>query len=121
MSPPKVDRGTFLVIRTDGSEEVITKPPRLDDIRLAIGAVSLDFVTLTTDATGAADLLMAVDDDGWEFDVIEVAPGHIRHEPTRAKKPINRRATELYLAYWPGTDHQIAADVALLHDRDPSK
>jgi hypothetical protein len=137
---PQVERGTFLVIRCDGSEELIREKPTLDRIHAAIGTDTLEFVTLTvTRGIGGTipDLMMAVDDAGWETETVDRTTGkpvpydemiasmateegqRFELRPTRARKPVNPRATELYLALCrPGETHQIVGDVAILHDRD---
>jgi len=119
---PVVDPGTFLVIRADGTEKVTrAEKPVVRAIARAIGAETLDFVTLTWNAVGQPDLMMAVDDQGWEYEVIEHSPTHYEHRPTRARKPINPRATEFYLRICkPGTTHQIVGDVALCRDGEGS-
>ena len=113
-----VERKNILVIRTDGTETVVPMQRGvLDQISELIGADTLDFVRIGL--LERTDLVMAVDDSGWEYEVVQHNPGHIEHRPTKARKPINQRATELYHAICkPGTTHQIVGDVAICHDED---
>lgn len=133
--PPKVERGTMLVIRCDGSQEVISGAPSIVTIKKAIGADTLDFVNLTWETRYQPDLVMAVDDAGYEFEIIDrdagkvisreeemsrlARGGHFEHRPIHNRKPFNMAATALYHAICaPGTTHKIVGDVAILHDRD---
>lgn len=116
MTLPAIAPGTFLLIRCDGSQEARPDPTN-NRIREAIGAKRLQFVTLST-CQGRADIVMAVDDDGWEYETVDRGHGRFENVPTRPTRPVNQRATELYLAICkPGTQHQIVGDVALAHDR----
>ena len=114
---PTVEHGTYLVLRTDGTEEV-HQPPTLDEMRRSIGAETLDTVILTWHARLRPDLVMPVDDHG--YDTREVECGPITElVPVRALKPVNRHATELYWSICePGTTHEIVGDVAICHDGD---
>jgi hypothetical protein len=86
------ERGSFVVLRADGTEEMIREPPTRLRVRQAIGAERLDYVPLTW-CDGRPVIVMAVDDDGYDATAIE--RGMITELiPTRAKKPINHRATE---------------------------
>lgn len=101
-----------LIVRTDGTEEVhyveawneihaLTKAETFDTVNLRDGRV------------------MLVDDNGWEYEVVRQTDNHWKHVPTRARKPINEKATRLYQAVCsPGTTHQIAGDVAIVVDRE---
>jgi hypothetical protein len=119
MTLPIIDRRSFLVIRTDGSEETVTLEKGsllLPHVRAALGFDTLDFVYI---GNPNSDLIMAVDDNGWEFDVVEHGAHHHEHVPTKAKKPVNAKATAYYHAICvPGTTHQIVGDVAIFHDGD---
>jgi hypothetical protein len=96
-----LDKNTWKVIRTDGTEEVFPGRAFIRSIEKAIGANCLDSVTLTRHAS-RAQIVMMVDDTGM-----------IDH------KPVNPRATELYLAVCkPGTVYSIHGDVALVWDGD---
>jgi hypothetical protein len=112
---PKVEPGTCLVVRTDGSEQLLPSAD-LETVRAALGG-DLDFVTLTADSFGRPDLIMAVLDIAWEVETVNVNPGHVRLVPTRPLFPINERATVWYRAAGGDPSHQIAGDVALMHDR----
>ena len=116
MTLPTVEKNTILVIRADGAEEVVKGKPKVKEMRALIGAKGLDFVRIGK--LVPSDLTMAVDDFGWETEKIET-PGKIELRPIRPRKPINAKATALYLAICrPGTTHQIAGDVAIFHDED---
>lgn len=117
MTLPTVEKNTILVIRTDGREEVVKSKPKVTAMYALIGAESLDFVRIGKLIPN--DLTMAVDDLGWETETIDHGDGRIEVKPIRARKPINAKATALYLAICrPGTTHQIVGDVAIFHDED---
>ena len=116
MTLPTVEKNTILVIRTDGTEEIVKGKPKVLAIRSLIKAEGLDFVRIGKLVPN--DIVMAVDDFGWETERIETAE-KIELRPIRPRKPINAKATALYLAICrPGTTHQIAGDVAIFHDED---
>lgn len=103
------------IIRTDGSEEVhaVTKKTATRQIDELIGAKCTDTVNLRDGR------VMIVDDNGYESECIEHGNGHFELRPTRARKPVNAKATELYHAICvPGTMHQIVGDVAIANDED---
>ena len=105
-----VERGTYLILRADGREEVVHKKVTGNNLRRDIGAKMLDFVSL-----GRGDLEMAVDDNGWETRA-EERPYGMELIQVRPLKPINHKATEIYRAL--GSTGQIAGDVAIFHDHD---
>ena len=105
------------VIKTDGTETDLIGPTSLRDVAKIIGAETLDTVIMRH--MGNPMHVMLVDDAGWEFEAVEVSPGHIEHRTIRPRKPINAKATELYLKNMrPGTTHEIAGDVVILPDED---
>jgi hypothetical protein len=120
---PKVPYDAFVVLRTDGREETHPFPaqrgrPRLAAVEAAIGCDTLDFVVLTRRGR-EPDLVMAVNDLGYETKAVTHPSGAVELVPVRARFPVNQRATELYLAVClPGTTHQIVGDVAVMHDSD---
>jgi hypothetical protein len=115
---PEIPRGKWLVIRTDGTEVWYESKPTIYAIEKAIGATMLDFVTLRIRGDQAA-IVMAVDDHGYETEVSADHGNYVEIKPTRALKPVNEKATELYLARCkPGTTHQIVGDVAICNDED---
>jgi len=125
MTLPRVEPRSFLVIRTDGSEEVVALAQNakvLAALRTALGFDTFDFVRigkLLPLADRNSDLMMVVDDGGYEYEVVEHSPVHREHVATKAKKPANAKATAFYHAICvPGTTHQIVGDVAIFHDRD---
>lgn len=120
MKMPEIEPGTFLVIRTDGHEEIHRESTKMmTAIHRALGIDTADVIILTWQFGRVPDLVMIVDDVGYKFDVIERRPGHIVHRPTVARKPVNAKATELYLSVcMPGTTHKIVGDVAICHDSD---
>jgi hypothetical protein len=103
------------VIRTNGQREEVDVARRFAFRRIEelIGARTLDSVNLRDGR------VMFVDDHGWETETVEHAPGHFEMVPTKARKPVNATATQLYHAICrPGTTHQIAGDVAIVKDAD---
>lgn len=91
-------RGTYLIIRVDGSEETIEKHPFLKTICKQIGCDCIDTVLIDR----KSETVMIVDDTG-------MVDG----------KPVNAKATELYHAICkPGTPFSIHGDVAICNDRD---
>lgn len=111
-----------MVIRTNGSVDVIVPQAknsagRLAAIQEAIGADTLDFVSVGR--ANRTDLVMAVDDNGWDTRTVDHGNGRIELVPTTPRKPVNAQATALYWAVCkPGTTHQIVGDAAILHDGD---
>src|ERR1051325_6882617 len=93
------------VLRTDGTTEEHQITARGARARLAaclklIGAELSDTVDLRNGQ------IMIVDDNGYETRQ-EMANGHVKLIPTRAKKPVNVEATRLYHGVCkPGTTHQ---------------
>ena len=105
------------LIRTDNTETDFPDPLSMEQVRKLLDTDSLDFVSLHS--MGRPLHVMAVDDSGWETEVVELAPGHIELKPIRARKPVNVWATNLYLANCiPGTTHQIVGDVLIMPDSD---
>ena len=81
-----------------------------------IGATSTDTVCLRN--MGEPLHVMIVDDHGYEVTPIQHTWG-IELRPTRARKPLNEKATALYhLNCVPGTTHQIVGDVVVTPDED---
>lgn len=92
-----IQRGTFKIIRSDGSEDLVQGKPTIERIQQAINANTLDIVNLRHD-----DLIMLVDDSGYESNL-----------------PVNEAASALYLKRCkPGTSWQIRGDVVLVNDLD---
>jgi hypothetical protein len=105
-------RAQVQIICADGSERTSTVTS-YGEIGPLIGAATLDSVNLRNGQ------VMFVDDNGWETECVEHAPGHIELRPTKARKPINVKATAIYHGVCiPGTTHQIVGDVAIVNDRD---
>ena len=107
-------RGEFKVIRTDGTEETFAIKPTNALVKQAIGAETLDTVTLSRSSRGMAETIMLIDDIGTGF--VSTGFGFRRIGPT---KPINHKATVLY---WDvckaGTTNAIHGDVAICNDGD---
>jgi hypothetical protein len=121
MTLPTVEENTILIIRTDGTEEIVRPQPNKTRSLTAIirGLIDADLDFVRIGKLVPNDLTMAVDDNGWETEMVDHGDGRIELKPTRARKPINAKATELYLAVCvPGTTHQIVGDVAIFHDDD---
>jgi len=96
-----VKRGEYRVIRIDGTEILVEEKPNLRTITRAIGAESIDTVSLDK---RTRTQIMVVDDTG-------MIDG----------KPVNPKATELYHAICkPGTVYAIHGDVAICNDLDSS-
>lgn len=111
-----IPRGRFLVVRADGTTELVEQKPTLDLVRSAIGADTIDVVAVGR--ANRTDLVMIVDDDGWNSVPVE-RPYGIELVCTTPRRPLNGNATALYRAIChPGTTHQIAGDVAIAHDSD---
>lgn len=105
------------LIRTDGTTVELQRGVSWETIHQLLGATSVDTVNLRH--LGQPLHVMIVDDNGWEYEVIEHSPGHFEHRVTRARKPINAEATRLYHANCkPGVTHQIVGDVVILPDED---
>lgn len=106
------------VIRASGEIEDIPTTGRgsMRVIQSMIGAHTCDTVVLRH--LGQPWLVMVVDDNGYETKVVEEG-NQITLVPTRALRPVNEIATELYWANCqPGTTHQIVGDVAIVSDED---
>ncbi len=98
-----VKRGEYLIIRVDGTEELIREKPTLEALHRAIGCDCIDAVNL--DRKIPAEIVMIVDDTG----MID-------------RKPVNARATQLaqaaYAAAGRYSPYSIHGDVAIVNDRD---
>jgi hypothetical protein len=104
------------IIRTDGTEIDVPVPQTMAQIRAAIGADGLDTVALHH--LGHPLHVMLVDDNGYETRAVETGDT-ITLVPIRARRPLNQKATQLYLANCrPDTEHQIVGDVFICPDRD---
>lgn len=105
-----------MLIRCDGSTEVLEGPVSLSEIHRLIGTSTLDFVGLYH--MGDPLHVMAVDDNGYETRA-EAIEGGVFLRPVRALKPVNLQATALYHRNCaPGTTHQIVGDVVIVPDED---
>lgn len=96
-------KGTFKVVRVDGSVENYNQKPTLDLIYEKLGVDCIDTVTITRDRWGKASEIMLVDDNG----MID-------------NKPVNDKATAIMQAlhkdgFYP---YSIHGDVAICHDAD---
>lgn len=110
-------RGTYMVLRTDGTNTVTAGRPNIHDIAKAINAKLLDEVSVGRAVHN--DVKMFVNDRGYDAIEIEKSPGHTDLVPIHAKFAVNVEATKLYHAICkPGTTHQIVGDVVLAHDND---
>ncbi len=96
-------RGEYLIIRTDGTEELIREKPTIETLHRAIGCGCIDAVNL--DRKRPPETVMIVDDTGM-----------IDH------KPVNAKATALAQAAWKAagrsSSYSIHGDVAIVHDED---
>ena len=105
------------LIRTDGTSVVLPTAMSMAELKKMMGATAIDTVCLRS--PGQPLMVMLVDDDGYETEVVETESGHIELRPTKARKPVNAKATRLY---WDncsrGTTHQIVGDVVIVPDDD---
>jgi hypothetical protein len=102
MKIPEIERGQWLVIRIDGTEEPMEGKPSIGKIYRALGVTCCDCVTLRFAENGHDAIVMMVDDTG-------MVDG----------KPVNPKATELYHARCkPGCMSAIHGDVAIVNDED---
>jgi hypothetical protein len=100
--PSLVERGTYRIIRVDGSDQVINEKPTIHKILDAIGCDTLDTVLMVWNArTGSAEQIMCVDDTG-----------------LHKRLPVNEKATELARQIRPGYSHPLVGDVVICDDRD---
>jgi hypothetical protein len=102
MKKTLIDRGTYRIIRTNGTEETVGEKPTIRKVLAALQCDSLDTVPLERDrATGLAQSVMIVDD----FGIIK-------------NLPRNMRATELVRQVRPTFAHEILGDAVVCDDRD---
>lgn len=100
------------LIRTDGTESDTTVS-RWAELAPLIGADVLCTVNLRDGR------VMLADDLGYETETIEHGPGRYELRPTKARKPVNPKATALYHGICrPGTTHAIVGDVAIVVDAE---
>lgn len=105
------------LIRTDGTEQDLPHAMSTRELCELIDAETLDTVSLHH--MGSPLHVMVVDDRGYETEMIDRGDGRYVMQPMRALKPINKKATELYLANCkPGTAHEIVGDVVVVPDDD---
>lgn len=115
------------IIRTDGSEEQVEVNRRdpFGQLRPILDIETFDTVNLRDGR------VMLVDDAGYETELVKhpAEPGEqvagrpldfkFEMRTTRARKPVNKKATALYHGVCrPGTTHQIVGDVAIVWDKD---
>jgi hypothetical protein len=113
-----IPRGKALLINTNGERSLIDFPPN-GHLGKAIGAAMCDTVILSWMPHGhIPDLVMVVDDDGWETTMVDHGDGRLEFVPTGPKRPVNDIATDLYREVAPAESYQIAGDVLILHDGD---
>jgi hypothetical protein len=117
--PIEIEPATYLIIRTNGTKELVREKPTLATLHSALGCELTDRVILSHDPeSGYPRVVMIVDDHGYETETIET-PNKIELRPIRPLKPVNGEATKLYHAVCQaGTTHEIVGDVALVNDSD---
>jgi hypothetical protein len=113
MKIPDIKPGTYLIIRTDGTEEPVNEKPTFPFLEKRLSADLLGSVMLSRSPC----IVMLVDDAGWETKTVDHGGGHLEMVPLRARKPVNAKATELYHQIR-RTTHQIVGDVAIVCDSD---
>lgn len=107
-----------VVIRTSGKEEThnVRDPNEgygvfSDEIHALINAKGLDIVHLRDGR------IMYVDDLGYDTVTVEEGPGQYKLQTTKARKPVNEKATKLYHSVCVlGTTHQIVGDVVVMKE-----
>lgn len=105
------------IIYCDGTERELPEAVTLRELASLIGASTLDTVNLRH--LGQPLHVMCVDDDGYEVEPVQHSPTHLELRPVRARKPVNHKATLLYLKNCsPGTTHEIVGDVVIVPDAD---
>lgn len=106
---------TVEIIRTSGEREEHSIPPRdlWPFLHGALDAKTFDTVNLRDGR------VMVLDDNGYEFEAVQIRPGYTEHRVIRPLKPENLEATKLYHGVCiPGTTHKIVGDVAIVVDRE---
>ncbi len=104
-----------VILKVDGTSATIStnKTAAIKAIERAIGATCLDTVNLRDGR------VMFVDDAGYEIEPVQHGPGVLELKCTKARKPVNQKATQLYWSICkPGTTHRIVGDVAIVNDAD---
>jgi hypothetical protein len=95
-------RGQYMIIRVDGSYEIVHRKPTIALMHAAIGCDIVDVIPLT--ANRPPDTVMIIDDLG-----------------KTNNKPINDKATALYHEVKPQAKklgHSIHGDVVIVNDED---
>jgi hypothetical protein len=111
--------GSYLIVRANGSEELIAQRPTDAAVRAAINADTFDVVVLSFSSRTVPDLVMIVDDRGYEIEEVDHGDGPIELVPVRAKLPVNPRATWWFWEVCkPGATHEIIGDVVIARDGD---
>jgi hypothetical protein len=116
---PIIERGTALIIRTDGSEEILKGWDgwTLDMVRRAMLPEGEGSVEATTLGTTNDDLIMWGEDDIVDGEFVETAGGgYIR--PTGYPRPINDKATAIYHAAGGNFAYEIPGDQLIVHASD---
>jgi hypothetical protein len=97
-----LEPNTRLLLRADGTSEVLPSRLTIREIETLIGATILDSLNLTFDDDRRVELVMCLDDLGMKKGL-----------------PFNEEATKLYHARClPGTTHRIRGDVVIAPDAD---
>jgi len=114
-----VPAGSHAIIFCDGEVRVISEQAKMRSIKRAMNADTVDFVTLTWAGSAFPDLVMIVNDHGYETRTVDHGNGHIEVQPVAALLPDNPVATALYHEICePGTTHRIVGHAAIVHDQD---
>jgi len=119
---PTFPKNMVYIIRADGTEEKREIPygrSSLEILRDVLPYKDFDIsVHFSREHEEPGALIsMVLDDHGWDYKEVWHSPNHVEHVPTKAKHPVNEKATELYWSVCqPGATHMIVGDVALIHD-----
>jgi hypothetical protein len=130
-----IPKGKALLFRADGTSQMLDHEPKYDERKQLMSCKSFDRVAfgrrLWPQDDPDHDLVMIVDDLGWEFETVDregtvvtidemfANPnrGPYQNKPTKPLKPINKLATLIYHAICvPGTTHSIVGDVIICHE-----
>lgn len=116
------------IIKTDGTESEVelTIGGWVRELEPILGADTFDTVNLRDERGRITGYVMIVDDNGYEPGAVTEEEGTVLGKPGTiitmhtgpARKPVNEKATALYMMGKMPHDHKIVGDVAILKDSD---